>query len=152
MRRFLTRLAVVVLILSSFLATGAGAALADPGTGADPSRVNDCAYDAESDVTFCYTAQTVFHVVATPSGGYDVQYSSHSCYSVYAGTDTSATPQSQTCQYLHNQSHYKDGAVQVIHYAPGAVITEAGETFCLSVRYHLANGSVQYDSFSYTAC
>lgn len=152
MRRFLTHLSVASLFLVSLLATGASATLAAPGNGAYPSHVNDCGYVAEYDYTFCYTAQNVFHVVSTPSGGYDVQYSSRSCYTVYAGTDTSATPLSQNCAYLRSQSHYKDGGVQVIHYALGNVTTEAGETFCFSATYHEANGQIQYESFSYTAC
>lgn len=137
-------LAVVALLLSFLVMPAlAGAANTNPN-GAQVVNINNLCQPFPGGVQTCVTVRSEINAVTTPAGNQVFVANGRVCLSFIGPTGQVF---GQNCQDFHNQALTQDGTAQEGHLSFRVTFSDGG---CSIVRYHYANGQIQFQDFSPT--
>ena len=150
MKEYLMRTAI--FRLAAVFALVAGALVFGTAVSADGATVQDV--DSCVTTTFlygpprivCVDAHIEYNTTTTPSGNFSVDANFH-------GTSTVTVAGQTTSSALNGHFHVllQDGTPQVINQNTRQTITSPnGQTVCITLHYHSANGQVQFSDFDVT--
>jgi hypothetical protein len=138
MRTSIARLIVVFGLLIGALAFGT-AVSADPGNGSSYTITNQCSAFLHTSV--CLSEKGEVNVTVSEDGTVHFEQNAR-------GSDTGThfgVPFSDTYSY-----HQQSNGDQEGHYLFKDTATYGGETFCVTERFHYANGQTQFDGIDVT--